>query len=75
MVAMATYLRPSISARICLHWLAGPRKPTPRIKQRVSYSRSYIDSKFTCSTPYTKVTTDFRGGWWDPTMLGIDVLT
>jgi len=31
LVAMATSLRPSI--HVCLHWIAWPRKPTPRIIQ------------------------------------------
>jgi len=34
LVAMATFLRASIA--VCLHWIACPRNPTPRIKQRVA---------------------------------------
>ena len=35
LVAMATSLIDPRS-RLCLHWIACPRKPTPRIKQRVA---------------------------------------
>ena len=34
LVDMATSLDPW--SRVCLHWIAWPRKPTPRIKQRVA---------------------------------------
>jgi len=33
------------------------------------YSRSYIDSKFTCPTPHTKGTADLTGGWGTPPCL------
>ena len=58
-------------SQLCLHWIAWPRKPTLRIKQRVASCHTaevttYIDSKFTWPTPNPKGTTDLRGGWWDP---------
>jgi len=55
-------------SRLSLHWIAWPRKPTPRIKQRVPSCHTTevnIDSKLTCPTPHTKGTADLRDGWWD----------
>jgi len=50
LVAMATSLRPSISAMVLLDSLT-PKTLKSNSSRYLPYSRSYIHSKFTCPTP------------------------
>jgi len=63
LVAMATPLDPR--SRLCLHWIACPRKHTPRIKQRVAscHTAEVISIQSLPAPPHTpRGTADFWGG-------------
>ena len=56
-------------SRLCLHWIACPRKPTPRIKQRVArcHTAEVISiQSLPAPPPHTKGTADLRDGWGGP---------
>jgi len=63
--------------RQCLHWIAWPWKPNPRIKHRVASCHTaevILIGRFACRTPCPKGPTYISRGWWDPIMSGMDVL-
>ena len=68
LVAMATSLRPSISAvslSDILTWITHPQSQT--VSRQLSYTAEVTSiQRFTCPTPCPKGTTDLCRGWWDP---------
>ena len=64
LVVRVTSLRPSTSAMSSLDSLTPKTYPqNQNVSCQLPYSRSYIDSKFTCPTPHNKGTADLRDGW------------
>ena len=59
-------------SRLCLHWIASPRKPTPRIKQRVASchtAKVMSIQSLPAPPPHIKGTADLRSGWGPPPCL------